>query len=59
MKLPKTEQAELNRHRISMSHILSVTASGEAKLDERTVPLESLENELKACKNMILTSASS
>lgn len=46
VKLPKTEQTEPTPDKHVT--ILSVTASGEAKLDDRTVPLESLENELKA-----------
>ncbi|NOT13819.1 MAG: biopolymer transporter ExbD [Methylococcaceae bacterium] len=45
VKLPKTEQTEPTPDKHVT--ILSVTASGEAKLDDRTVPLDVLENELK------------
>lgn len=45
VKLPKTEQTEPapDQH----VAILSVTASGEARLDDRFVALDVLENELK------------
>jgi len=46
VKLPKTEQTE----RTPDKHVavLTVTASGEAMLDDKAVPLTSLEAELKA-----------
>lgn len=46
VKLPKTEQTEPapDKH----IAILAVTASGEAELDDRIVPLPELEGELKA-----------
>ncbi|MDD1620219.1 MAG: biopolymer transporter ExbD [Methylococcaceae bacterium] len=46
VKLPKTEQTEPapDKH----IAILSVTAGGEAHLDDKTVALDALENELKA-----------
>ncbi len=46
VKLPKTEQTEPapDKH----VAILAVTASGEALLDDKAVPLTSLEAELKA-----------
>jgi len=45
VKLPRTEQTEP----VPDKHvaILSVKANGEAQLDDRTVPLETLEEELK------------
>lgn len=46
VKLPKTEQTEPapDQH----ITILSVTGTGQALLDEKTVPIENLETELKA-----------
>lgn len=46
VKLPKTEQTQPapDQH----VSILSVTASGESRLDDKTVALEMLESELKA-----------
>ncbi|MDD2762163.1 MAG: biopolymer transporter ExbD [Methylomonas sp.] len=46
VKLPKTEQTEPtpDKHVV----ILAVTASGEAMLDDKQVPLSKLESELKA-----------
>jgi biopolymer transport protein TolR len=46
VKLPKTEQTEpaLDQHLT----VLSVTNTGQALLDERPVPIENLETELKA-----------
>jgi biopolymer transport protein ExbD len=48
VKLPKTEQTEPapDQH----VTILSVNADGQPSLDDRPVPLESLEAELKALK---------
>ncbi|MDT4291655.1 biopolymer transporter ExbD [Methylomonas sp. MO1] len=45
VKLPKTEQTEPTPDKHVA--ILAVTASGEALLDDKTVPLTSLEAELK------------
>ncbi len=49
VKLPKTEQTEPapDQH----IAILSVNAAGQALLDDRTVPLESLEMELKTLQD--------
>lgn len=49
VKLPKTEQTEPapDQH----VAILSVNADGRAMLDDRLVPLESLEQELKALQD--------
>jgi len=49
VKLPKTEQTEPapDQH----IAILSVNAAGQALLDDRAVPLEALENELKALQD--------
>ncbi|MDD5275175.1 MAG: biopolymer transporter ExbD [Methylovulum sp.] len=49
VKLPKTEQTEPapDQH----VAILSVNADGQALLDDRAVPLESLETELKALQD--------
>lgn len=46
VKLPKTEQTEPapDKH----VAILAVTAGGEVQLDDKTIPLPSLEGELKA-----------
>lgn len=46
VKLPKTEQTEPapDQH----IAILAVTASGEAQLDDKVIPLPALEGELKA-----------
>jgi biopolymer transport protein ExbD len=46
VKLPKTEQTEPTPDKHVA--ILAVTASGEAMLDDKAVPLETLEAELKA-----------
>jgi biopolymer transport protein TolR len=46
VKLPKTEQTEPTPDKHVA--ILAVTATGEALLDDKTVPLPSLEAELKA-----------
>ncbi len=46
VKLPKTEQTEPTPDKHVA--ILAVTASGEALLDDKSVPLTSLEAELKA-----------
>lgn len=46
VKLPKTEQTEPTPDKHVA--ILAVTASGEALLDDKAVPLSSLETELKA-----------
>ncbi|ANE55533.1 biopolymer transporter ExbD [Methylomonas sp. DH-1] len=46
VKLPKTEQTEPTPDKHVA--ILAVTASGEALLDDKSVPLSNLESELKA-----------
>lgn len=46
VKLPKTEQTEPTPDKHVA--ILAVTASGEAMLDDKPIPLPSLEGELKA-----------
>jgi len=46
VKLPKTEQTEPTPDKHVA--VLTVTASGEAMLDDKAVPLTSLEAELKA-----------
>lgn len=46
VKLPKTEQTEPTPDKHVA--ILAVTASGEALLDDKAVPLPNLESELKA-----------
>jgi len=46
VKLPKTEQTEPTPDKHVA--ILAVTASGEAMLDDKPIPLPSLETELKA-----------
>jgi len=46
VKLPKTEQTEPTPDKHIA--ILAVTATGEAMLDDKAIPLVNLENELKA-----------
>jgi biopolymer transport protein TolR len=46
VKLPKTEATEPTSDRHTA--VLAVTAEGEAKLDDKTIELTALENELKA-----------
>ncbi|WP_150048071.1 MULTISPECIES: ExbD/TolR family protein [Methylomonas] len=50
VKLPKTEQTEPTPDKHVA--ILAVTASGEAELDGKAVPLEALEGELKTLQQI-------